>query len=893
MITDGIPDKVVNILMDKAKELDDAIESIKNLSAQTREYIVDGLPDKAVEVLMNGAEKLDNAIASARYSRYLMINKIDRTVEDLIFKLDKINELADKIMSGQASDAVKLQFRVLGIELKDYITKTRGNVSSVYNRSLDSLNKVLKNIDELSKGVHIDYLKKVSKDLKDDFNSELKIADLESNLKGRIAKIKSRLDRNQISESTAEAEIDSLKRSPEWLKHNELKNNLAKNILSRMSEYYNFKVSRLDRLVESIARKLALGDELARGKLVADIKNVVNTGDTLLLNQKIQELEAYSADSTLKESVKSDLNYMIDAIDDVENIKKEFIDEIEMQVSTEYEYYIEDLKTISNLLYKNENDRALFEYNFSRDVNDIDKIYDLVQTVYNEINSKLIGKENTVAHGAYQSLFFHLTQYRELLSNAKYKDSIIGLENSILHEQTELGNAQILRERTTKQERLKILDDNITERQKSIERKKVQLAEKLKDPFKDVEWAKFVSPEESERSKLAETITKELVKTEEPKITEKPLPKESPVTTPSKPSRISEGFVLSGVRVSQPFFAVVYENGMFTYKQIDPTEIPSGKIYRLSSLENESFNKRVQDLERTMTHEQAVRLATEEFSETIDETELVTPSKVEPVEITSEKVEIKPIEVTKFVEDIQPLEQTKPEPVPLRAYKTQLDEATNRLKIVRLPPVKLEIENEEEYRRNVPAGTIQWRQGKLWMSIKPREDGSYRDEDLVGSRYPLPGQTKFAVGRGSAKATLQVLGGLPKQDAHVDIGWAIIDISRKNKNMTMKFTGGKEAIERRWAEDTLSRQALEITNPDEVIEMPVANARRTYRPREVKPKDKIEQYMENEVETKPINRQRVPISISRNIEANTKVAGFKPKYYLGRRVRGSGLANSI
>jgi hypothetical protein len=97
------------------------------------------------------------------------------------------------------------------------------------------------------------------------------------------------------------------------------------------------------------------------------------------------------------------------------------------------------------------------------------------------------------------------------------------------------------------------------------------------------------------------------------------------------------------------------------------------------------------------------------------------------------------------------------------------------------------------------AGIIEWRQGIKWAVLPPREDGTYNNEDILYLDKPLPGTYKFAMGKGSAYKTLQVIGGAPKKDAVVDMGWAVVNI--KAKELTMTFVGGQEAANDRWAEE--------------------------------------------------------------------------------------------
>jgi hypothetical protein len=65
---------------------------------------------------------------------------------------------------------------------------------------------------------------------------------------------------------------------------------------------------------------------------------------------------------------------------------------------------------------------------------------------------------------------------------------------------------------------------------------------------------------------------------------------------------------------------------------------------------------------------------------------------------------------------------------------------------------------------------------------------------------PLTGTTKFATGKGSARKTLQILGGKPEKDFDVDIGWAKVHVNTKG-SLKIDFKGGKEAVDERWASE--------------------------------------------------------------------------------------------
>ena len=120
-------------------------------------------------------------------------------------------------------------------------------------------------------------------------------------------------------------------------------------------------------------------------------------------------------------------------------------------------------------------------------------------------------------------------------------------------------------------------------------------------------------------------------------------------------------------------------------------------------------------------------------------------------------------------------------------------------------PVLNDTEQGKKLGKRVPPGTIEWRQGKKWVALYP----PYTDKDKKYLDYPLPGTYKFAVGKGSAMKTLQVLGGPPTQDADIDMGWAQVHISSKGKELQMSFGGGEQAANDRWSEEREKMEAYE------------------------------------------------------------------------------------
>jgi hypothetical protein len=148
---------------------------------------------------------------------------------------------------------------------------------------------------------------------------------------------------------------------------------------------------------------------------------------------------------------------------------------------------------------------------------------------------------------------------------------------------------------------------------------------------------------------------------------------------------------------------------------------------------------------------------------------------------------------------------------------------------------------------------------------------------------PLPGTYKFAVGKGSAAKTLQVLGGPPEQDVDVDLGWTQVHISSKGKELQMSFTGGSEAANTRWAEekqrmDELEKMAYDIKQ-DNITERI---------PRGLKPvKTIVPEDLEDDVENlkkqyfeEPERFKEQPKQVVRKVDK-----GLYERFYMGRRLR--------
>lgn len=707
------------------QKLNTDLENINKLA----DDLISGRASEKVKELINSVK---NNVGTTYYNAKTKVGSVyEDSIQALNSKLEVLNTIADKIMSGQASETLKREFLELAKNTKDSLVTLKKGATKQLDKSIDRINDALENINKLADWImkdkqtpnalfHFNYLKRIAENLKEDFNVELNIAELERQIKTKIADIQERFDAKKINEAQVDQEIFNLQRSPEWIEHQSLVKELGNTFQKRLTEYYDYKISRLDMALELIARNLVLGDEVARMKLPYDLKVLMNDGDSIGFNNEIEQLKLKAADlpyelreATLKE------------LDVVKNQGNEYIG-----------------------MFKKSNGKPEAD--------------DLTQQIESESN--------------------------------------------------ELNNAQRLREKVTNPEIRRNLDDNITKRQESLERKKVQLAEKLKDPFKDVQWFKEVTPEESARSKVAETKTKELAKTEEPRVGEKPLPKETP--TPTRELAVSE----EAVKTTE-IIPTETAKSDFVPKEERVYDLMSGKMVSTrTGLPVPEEQIKVEGEEQPAPEETAkpVSIFEEAPSEEIQAKEVVAPVEVtKPVTETVEVTEIAPKEITRTETKTitETKTQTELQPAPLRAYAVKLEEDTRRLKVAKIP--KMSLEQEQEYQKiaQKPA-VIQWRQGAKWILLPPREDGSYHTEDLQYFDKPLPNTRKFATGKGSAHKTLDIINGVPKQDADIDLGWTQIHISTKGRELQMSFGGGKEAADTRWAEeqakmDELSRQAYQ------------------------------------------------------------------------------------
>ncbi len=342
-----------------------------------------------------------------------------------------------------------------------------------------------------------------------------------------------------------------------------------------------------------------------------------------------------------------------------------------------------------------------------------------------------------------------------------------------------------------------------------------QVAIKEKVEVKPETQKKTMSPDELEELMKKKAQEKVDAKPEEKTSTQKP---NKTVT-----EKEIDTFVIPDTQ-GTPYYALVWENGQISVKLITPEVLIRGFVEVKTNTGDVLISK--EDLMR-MNPDEARKLARETDLEAYRKASPYTitypyyktatslepevkpspelspqPQPIpEPIKLPQpqpEKEAIQPFVFPQPVPTPKPFPELQPQPEP-QPEKTPIESKPVQTKTPLEPPKIPTSKGGQQLTPEKLNGAIVWRQGVKWELLPPRPDGSYHTEDLIHLDSPPPGTYKFATGKGSAYKTLQVIGGVPKKDAQVDLGWATVNISSKGKELTMSFTGGKEAVEDRWA----------------------------------------------------------------------------------------------
>lgn len=181
--------------------------------------------------------------------------------------------------------------------------------------------------------------------------------------------------------------------------------------------------------------------------------------------------------------------------------------------------------------------------------------------------------------------------------------------------------------------------------------------------------------------------------------------------------------------------------------------------------------------------------------------------------------------------------------------------------------------------RDIPKGTITWRQGLKWVAFFP----PYNDpDDKIYLDNPLPGTTKFATGKGSAYATLQVLNGKPPEIETLDMGWATVNFKQEGNNFRMSFDGGDDAIRERWNKERSSMDIVSRMGYENKPQQPIIRHVERHNNRRTSRLDLGGNSTDDlRIMTNPVNyRLNLPSKPVKPLQR-----GYSDRYYLGRKLR--------
>lgn len=318
---------------------------------------------------------------------------------------------------------------------------------------------------------------------------------------------------------------------------------------------------------------------------------------------------------------------------------------------------------------------------------------------------------------------------------------------------------------------------------------------------------------ETEKQTLTQEELEQLLK----KKTEEPKPEVKPETKVKTETPIRTDEIITSPSVQgEPYWGVVFEGGKVFVKLITPEVMQQGFISIQTKTGNVLFPQT--ELNR-MTPEQAYRLYADvnDSPENYVSQQTVVLLNNQPQQKTAPssqpqpqpQPEPQPSPVPQPTPQPQPEPQPSPQPTPTpgpspspspipepqpqpQPQPLPQPAQPEPTKTIKAFKPKLKFPEIEQKRKEVKPGTIEWRQGLFWRFVEP----PYTENDFHASKWPLPGTYKFAVGEGSARQTLQVLGGSPPEEVKgLDLGWAIINLKRKGRSgeMEVQYAEGADA----------------------------------------------------------------------------------------------------
>jgi hypothetical protein len=338
-----------------------------------------------------------------------------------------------------------------------------------------------------------------------------------------------------------------------------------------------------------------------------------------------------------------------------------------------------------------------------------------------------------------------------------------------------------------------------------------------------------VETPEAEKLTAEEKAKKRVLTREElEKIAEKNVEPKPEITTeggvsfrlPEKTTIDVTPFIIPSVE-GLPYYAIVWENGEFVTKLITPIELTEGYI----ELETKKGNLLIsrEDLSR-MTPEQARRLLDETD---VDEYKKWSPQLINfPYNKAKEKLEVKeqpepeskpspepspdiipitkpepipePQPIPELVPEPSPEPQTMPEPLPQVKPKEAIEILTTK-------PFGLKLSEDEQAQKeileNPPVGVVVFVQGNpmyrggttapMYKVIVP----PYSQDDMFTTRQTPKGYVNEGYkGKGSAKKSIQIVGGLPPSNIeNLDLGFVRINIDVSSGKPVISYVHDEDA----------------------------------------------------------------------------------------------------
>lgn len=255
---------------------------------------------------------------------------------------------------------------------------------------------------------------------------------------------------------------------------------------------------------------------------------------------------------------------------------------------------------------------------------------------------------------------------------------------------------------------------------------------------------------------------------------------ETLVRTLSKLDRADRGRVVSQMNLNQTVAAAL----IMAANNPTTENIAAARTIAENQLEEELIDQAITDTVK----ETAVRPATTPATTPAPAEETVTT--IVPEEVPKEEVAPREETAVDIITSPAPIAPPAPttRPTPRRPEERITERERTRRARPRLWPRREDAAPREE-EAALPAGTIVWKQGLFWRAVAP----PYKAErPMVLERPPLGARNTDDSGPGSARRTLQVLGGLPPRNVDVDLGWVDIHIRGAEDQIWMDFSSGGE-----------------------------------------------------------------------------------------------------